>query len=356
MVILDVYGLINPQEISNKLGIFISNLPLDWKEGIDIVIKEELHNKEFDMIRFSEFTPQIEQYDLPSIINDDYFKNIFNKCTSNDEAFKEIAEKLICIQIDIFKETLLDLKNPEMCNPSCEKQFEEKFIKFMHFIARYNKKENDSIFYLPSYIYSSDNELFDKPKIIRALHSEIGSRWNKEYCTLTSKIKINDLKYFGSVIDKYLEKDQDIFKLDYLINSICEDNEYNAFHLFKSVSLIEMLLINPKSNGKSKGELELKLPQFLPKNRFESENEKVEFCSLIRVIRNKIAHGDFDALSNKLEDYASKFMKNFKFDYFEHSRENWIFLNLCCILDEAVSSIIWMELSNKTMLSEIKNS
>lgn len=34
MVIIDVYGKINKTKISDKMKIYIANLPTDWKEGI----------------------------------------------------------------------------------------------------------------------------------------------------------------------------------------------------------------------------------------------------------------------------------------------------------------------------------
>ena len=51
---------------------------------------------------------------------------------------------------------------------------------------------------------------------------------------------------------------------------------------------------------------------------------KKQLCAkLLRQLRNKIAHGDFIAFEEKIEEYAIRFLDGkFEFDYSEYSRKN----------------------------------
>ena len=81
-----------------------------------------------------------------------------------------------------------------------------------------------------------------------------------------------------------------------------------------------------------------------------------ELSIILRKMRNKIAHGDFIKLENTIEEYAKRFMDvKYNFDYSEHSRKNWVILNSCCLLQEAVVKILKMMFYNKKILSEIRN-
>lgn len=67
-----------------------------------------------------------------------------------------------------------------------------------------------------------------------------------------------------------------------------------------------MLLISSSSSGKVR-ELDSKLQPFLPQRIPKEKRERL--CILIRQIRNKIGHGDFLSMNQKLEEYADEFMK-----------------------------------------------
>lgn len=67
---------------------------------------------------------------------------------------------------------------------------------------------------------------------------------------------ITSLVYIGKLIDDFLVSDKDFWLLDYIINAVFFNREHNAYHIFKVMSLIEMLIINPKANGKTVGEIE----------------------------------------------------------------------------------------------------
>lgn len=352
MFILNIYGLTERQVLSKKLNISISNLPEEWENEIVMDIQEEIHNRLFTSKRYTKKSLKIEQYDLKEIISSGYFEGIFEEYKTDKLALKDISNKLVHIEAIDSEESFLRLINAALCNPTCEDSFEEKFLNFLHFIGKHNTDRQ-----MASCIYSSNRDFMSKPQIMMRLSADGLRPFEAQKCKEIFETRLANMKMIGEVIDKYLEEDKDFYMLDYLINAIYEDTAYNAFHLFKLISLIEMLLINPKSNGKTKGEIEKKLPYFIATGReFTDEDKKVKFSALIRVIRNKIAHGDFTALAIKLEEYATEFMENFHFDYFEYSRINWIYLSLCCVLEGIVSEIIWTELTRKEDMNILRYS
>ena len=72
-------------------------------------------------------------------------------------------------------------------------------------------------------------------------------------------------------------------------------------------------------------------------------------------MRNKIAHGDFVAFEQKSEEYAQLAMDgNYSFDYTEYSRKNWVLLNSCCMLSNAVRKMIVMLFEDRTLVEAIK--
>ncbi|WFR57147.1 hypothetical protein QA584_26650 [Anaerocolumna sp. AGMB13025] len=96
-----------------------------------------------------------------------------------------------------------------------------------------------------------------------------------------------------------------------------------------------MLIINSKGKGKTAGEIEKKLPEFLSDSI--PQKERVLFSEIMRKLRNKIGHGDFEAVQQLLEQYRQSFMQDFWFDEFEYSIENWTYGNICIYLDEALN-------------------
>jgi len=137
-----------------------------------------------------------------------------------------------------------------------------------------------------------------------------------------------------------------------MINSIYNDKEYNTYHLFKVYSLFEMLLIKETSNSKT-SDIDEKLTVFLPDEY--SNKEKLEYACMIRRMRNKIGHGDFLKLNDLLEKYAQKFMDgHFGYDYSEYSRQNWIYLHLCCELDNTLAKVLRFLLTDRVKYNKFK--
>ena len=72
--------------------------------------------------------------------------------------------------------------------------------------------------------------------------------------------------------------------------------------------------------------------------------------------RNKIGHGDFEAVQQLLDQYRNAFMQNFWYDEFEYSIENWTYGNICINLDSALNEILWLMLSDRAQLASVQMS
>lgn len=350
MIILSVYGKIPRTIISKKLGVAISNLPKDWEDGIQEDIREELHIREFDITKYKKYANdsfEIKQYDLIQLLNSTPLQGICNVASSEDENIKVVAENLIGISVDDFENSMLKYKNDSLDSPSCEAEYCVKFLRFLNYIR---DAHSSTLKTLPRAIYVSDN-YNQKPLILNYL-----SAASKNKTPLNVNKTIEDMVQVGKYVDDFLQIEDDFWKLDYLINAIAFDNDYNASHLFRTFTLIEMLLINPKNGGKTKGEISQKMPQFMKglHSLSMTEDDKSDFSELARTIRNKIAHGDFAAVRKNLQLYEDKFMKSFFYDEFEHSRESWNFISICCELDETLKNILWMMLTDRQSLENIQ--
>jgi hypothetical protein len=138
---------------------------------------------------------------------------------------------------------------------------------------------------------------------------------------------------------------------DYIVDAVSNSNTQGAYQIFKIMSLIEMLIINDK-NGKTHGKMEKNLPQFLPERIEDSKREL--FADIMRKFRNKIGHGDINAVKALLEQYRENFMMNFGYDEFEYSIDNWIYGNICINVNETLNNILWLMISDKKKWEKIR--
>ena len=84
--------------------------------------------------------------------------------------------------------------------------------------------------------------------------------------------------------------------------------------------------------------------------------ERALFSEIVRKLRNKIGHGDFEAVQQLLDQYRNSFMQNFRYDEFEYSIENWTYGNICINLDSALNEILWLMLSDRAQLASVQMS
>lgn len=349
MIILNFYGNIQPTIISQKLGVGISNPPSDWVNGLQDDMLEEMlvleHN--LKVWRKEEFMDtQLSNYDLAELVK----KAKWNISTEDGRSNLEvIARNLVAIDILDFENSFLQLKNDTMYSPTCEVSFPQKFINFCNMI-QYSSKGKDILNNrIPFSTFSSD-EFNEKPRILNFFRAMLNSQLDFENYNNEC---LSSLKKVGALIDDFLQMDEDFWILDYIINSMYHDREYNAYHVFKVMSLIEMLIINPSGNGRAVGELERKLPIFLKESQIVTA-KKATFAQIMRQLRNKIAHGDYRAIQQLLKRYRDEFMINYQYDEFEYSIENWTYLNICCRLDEVLNEIVWELITNKNQLRALQ--
>ena len=164
---------------------------------------------------------------------------------------------------------------------------------------------------------------------------------------------ISSLQQIGKMVDDFILSEEDFWLLDYIVDAISDVHNWGAYHIFKVMSLVEMLIINSKGKGKTQGEMEKKLPQFLPQ-RIDKSKQQV-FAKIMRRLRNKIGHGDYKAVAKLLEEYRQEFMQNFWYDEFEYSIDNWTYGNICLNIDETLSNILCFMFSNRNGWENLRN-
>ena len=324
LVLMNMYGKIPETIISKKLGIGICNPAPDWVEGLQDDFEEELliHEHEISSFKKSGYDTAwaSDRYNLEKIV----FQLGWQE--EGKTSMQIIAEHLIEIQVLDFDNSLLQMKNDHLDSPTCEPQYPRKFLNLCCKIQS-SQSAQTVIPNHPNYPISIPD------------YTAGG---------------IKSLEYIGSLIDNFLVTDKDFWLFDYIVNAVFNDESHDAYHIFKVMSLIEMLIITPKGNGKTVGELERKLPQFLP-DRIPVE-ERALFSEIVRKLRNKIGHGDFEAVQQLLDQYRNSFMQNFWYDEFEYSIENWTYGNICINLDSALNEILWLMLSDRAQLASVQMS
>lgn len=346
MVLINIYGKIQPMIISKKLGVGICNPNSDWVRGFCDDFDEEIlihnHNTKtflkdgFDIKMFE------GRYNLSQIAK------VLGWQDEGKSVEQTIAEHLIEIQVTDFENSLLQKNNEHLDSSTCEPQYTSKFINFCSIVQSSEGAQKTVYGQIPFVTYDSDN-LNQKPLVLNYL--EAMSKRNTCINTYTNSC-INTLQQLGGLIDGFLSEDEDFWLLDYIINAVNDNQRSGAYHIFKVMSLIELLIINPNGNGRTVGEMERKLPQFLPITINTSQKEL--FSTIMRKLRNKIGHGDFMAIQQLLEEYRNSFMQNFWYDEFEYSIENWTYGNICLHLDKALSNILWLMLFDKQKLLNIQ--
>lgn len=352
ITIIDIYGQMdNKITISKKLGLVLSNVyDRDWKLGLAEEITDEINDRAKVAKKYKSEKFNIKEYDLKDLFSNNYIKDIFLG-TGEENRVLRLVNCLTSLCVDDFENTMLVNRNEYMDSPTCEICFEKKFMNFYRFII-HNTHRNKK-FTASSIITYCSNEIDAKSIIVSAFASRVDGNWRTgtnrfENYEVERELQIKSLVEFGRLIDGFIERKNDFFLLEYIMNALDESERYNAYYIFKIVSIIELLIKNPKHSYWHEDDFS-KLAGFI----IEVEDKK-ELARLIIQIRNKIGHGDFEALQNKAEEYAKKYMNDYYFDYYEYSRINWVFLNLSCRLNEMLSDIIWEYLNNKSMIQNQK--
>ncbi len=347
MVLINAVKKIEPIILSKRLEIGLCNPSGDWISGFIDDFKEEI------MLEEHFFQSNLEYYTEPNDSRIDV-ERIAKSLGWNgtDTAMRYIAMHLIEIQFLDFDTSLLKLKN--VCDsPTCEPQYTRKFLKFCDMLSYAIKNHNYKHYTIPFPIYNSD-ELDEKQHILRFIsaYSHPHRQWNIDINAFSTSA-ISTLEDIGGRLDAFLKDDNDFYLLDYIFNAIYHDDDYNAYYVFKIMSLIELLIMKTNRKVKTADEMARKLPQF----HFSGidDEQKADFAKLLWKFRNKIAHGEFESLQKLLTQYREKYMKEFWFDEYEYSIENWTYGDIGLRLNSILSEILWLLISDTEQLMKIKN-
>lgn len=162
-----------------------------------------------------------------------------------------IAKNLVQLEALNFNDSFLKMKNDVMDSPCCEAQYPMKFMGFCRVLldSKQAKSIFKSNFLFVTYDSNKDNS---KSLILNFVFSIVESQIDFKFYNIEV---VKALLVIGKLIDDFLGNEKDFWILDYIINALHDDGQYNAYYIFKIMSLIEILIINPNYNGKSQGEL-----------------------------------------------------------------------------------------------------
>ena len=332
MVVLNFYGKIQRTCISEKLGLYLSNLPDEednnWRkelaEEIELAVNADgIYQEKIG----TSYTSRIGLL----------YSNVYPERTVpgsfEKEHYYDLAGQMICLSFEYdYNEMPLGGWDTNCFDGRlCEEDCAEKVVDLINFLAHDNCFPEP----IPQWVYSSNHDGIDHYRIF----------WGGE----SSEAYIESLREWGKLFDSFLQSKNDYLLFDYILNAVHKDNEYNEYHLMKAYSLCQLFL-----EKEHERELDQKMIQFIDDGL--NEEEKGLCASYLRKLRNKIAHGDFEAFENIIEEYAVRFMDDrYDFDYSEYSRKNWVMLHVCCLLDDVVRNLIRMTLYEKASLESIKN-
>lgn len=260
MVIINSYGKIEKTCVSNKLKLYISNLPNDKDNDWETDLCGSLfRSNEIDKIKLTEFD------DDKKIDKSDKLLKIYNKINNGNktvlssEDIRNIANKLIYIYFDYEYEDLPfgDWTTNNFDSRFCEKDYVQYIVQFINFMSYpcFKGLPNKQFFY----IYNSDN-LFEEINLMRSLD-------------LTS---INDdivyLKKWGALLDNFFVNDDDYFIFDCLCKNIAEPSE-DVYYFEKMFSIVTMLL-KEDENGKNRNQVNENIAYFIENGDLKTNIEK----------------------------------------------------------------------------------
>ena len=338
MIVLNFYGKISRICISEKLGLYLSNLPNEksneWQDELSSVLCLAQNADRIYLEKMGSNRPCAIYKLYGNVFPSKNLPSVFEK-----DHYDELACNMICFTFDYsYSDMPLGGWDTNCFDGRlCEEDYAEKIINLINFLSyRYDDKSLGFPLPIPQWTYSSTHDEIDHYRIFWT-----GAAPTSEY--------IRSLQEWGKLLDAFLQNKNDYLLFDYLANSIHKDNEYNEYHLMKAYSLCQLFLEKDRES-----ELDVKLPAFL-KHQVTSDNEQKKCATLLRKLRNKIAHGDFIAFEKHIEEYAVAFMDGrFAFDYSEYSRKNWVVQHICCLLDEVVRQLVHMLLYDRNKLIQLK--
>ena len=334
MIVLDIYGKIERTMISEKLKLYISNLPKDWKEFIKETIFEEIRKIEFnrkeEQIKFGKALNDQFNYTIAKKIVETNIGNIKGYSLDTlENCIDCILENMIFIEFDYEYSDMPFFDWTTNCFDGriCEEDYSEKIVKLLNFMNRDNHVRAHF-----NVVYSSNNDYIS---VIPRITSTLSLRINSEFKGFkTKEDAICDLKKCGKCIDDYLQSESDYYKLDFIVEALNKEDDYKHYHFLRVFTILEMLLLNKKQQTQ---EIDNYINPII-KQIYNKDSDQA--TKLLRQMRNKVGHGDFKGFNKKAYEFADIYMKNFQFDYSEYSHLNWILLHTCCLLDDILKEVL----------------
>lgn len=346
MVVLNLLGKIEPICISQKLKLYVSNLPQtednNWMshlvEEMEIALKLSAVKSEMYEAHYGKTISK----DIKSIFKTKYPHFCVEKM-SEQECIQRIADEMICLYFDYDYTDMPvgDWTSNCFDGRLCEGDYAERISYFIHLLCK--KDIHDKFPQIPPSapfsIYFSDS--YDDSSNYRFIFNG----------TTDIKNLLENLVQFGKLLDGFLISENDYYFLDYICSELYQiDREtFSANHCQKLYSLCEFFLEKDTDQ-----ELDEKLPPFL-RDTYSFEDRK-QIAVISRQIRNKVAHGDFLRFKEKIEEYASTIMEKngYWFDYSEYSRQNWAIMNLCFNLLHAIENLLAESFCNRSRIEALK--
>lgn len=220
MVILNTYGRIDPICISQKLKLYIANLPQhegnDWNTDLVGEMRVALGRHILECNKL-DMTPNIDIRAYHAI----RFPNspLSNDATI-DDILKEIADNMIYLYFDYEYDDLPmgDWTSNCFDGRFCEEDYAEKIVDFLMFLSYDHDPRIPS--YTPQWIYSSNE---DNPLPHRFF-------WGGPHISGC----LDSLMQWGQMLDYFLEERSDYLQFDFLANALHEDGKYNTYHFLRS--------------------------------------------------------------------------------------------------------------------------
>ena len=329
MLVLNMWGSIEPKVISSKLGFYISN----FKGSCHEEWAEELVN---------EFTRGLKAVSLWSSKSlEEVSKEVAAKyglaADSSGEWVNEVVDGMIFADFDYTYEDmpLGGWESNFFDGRLCELDYAEKLVDFFSvFSGSLHRGSFPSR--VPAWIYSSSPVRPDYQRLL--------------YWGGCSPSEFEDsLCCWGRILDGFLRDRNDYLLLDYLVNTFYFDKAMDEYGILKRYSVCQLFL--EKENER---ELDWKLVPFLIDIGIEEKDAK-DLAGTLRRLRNKLAHGDFAAFDVELEKYARCFMDGrFWLDYAELSRRNWTIGNVCLVLDKVLYSMTELLFFDREKIDQMK--
>lgn len=335
MVILDIWGKIEPVCISKKLKIFVANPPCEVHNNWQSELVEELiQSKKIRQIKGEKNNPIAELYH--EVISDKH------ESLTDQEMAEKLVSSMIYLYFDYeYKDMPLgDWETNCFDGRLCEGDYAEKIVDFIRFLAGGDQDEVVKYpQYVPQWTYSSN---YDQTDVYRIFWGVLDQNRNTNQA-------IEALKEWGKLLDNFLIQQSDYYLLDYLCTAFNKEREYNTYDFGELYSLCQLFLEKEKTF-----ELDGKLPDFLDNDL--SRKDKFNQAKLMRLLRNKIDHGDYEKFNEIIKEYAESILDGrLNYDYSEFSRKNWVLQDACYELERALSKVLYLFMTNREELKKIKS-